>query len=252
MSDPVAQGLRYPAAMRDHAPTTKRRRRAGFSLIELVVALAIIAVLAALGTPRLQQFVANQRLKSAARSISDAFLLARAEAIRSGNAHIVFLSAAAAGNAAATDPVGTSLNASAIGADPRGGTWPALVLNDGAPGAWNCLIEAADPGRGIPPETGVSWGFTVSGGTPAPGDDSGLDPAAGATFAFQGNPVTWVMFRGDGIPLTFDAACNLGTIGSGGGAVYVTNGARDYAVVLSPLGAVRVHAFEAGANEWTD
>lgn len=60
------------------------------------------------------------------------------------------------------------------------------------------------------------------------------------------------MFRGDGIPVTFDAGCNVGTIGSGNGAVYVTNGDRDYAVVLTALGAVRVHAWNAVEGAWTD
>lgn len=246
MSDPVAQGLRYRAAMRMGDPTT-RRRRAGFSMLELVVALAIVGALAAAGVPRIQQFVANQRAKSAARSVADAFLLARSEAIRTGDAHIVFLSAAASGNPPATDPGGTGL-----GSDPRGGTWPVIVLDDGAPGSWNCRIDAGEGRSEIASETGVSWGYSLSGGAPAPGDDTGADPATGATFEYRDAPVTWVLFRGDGIPLTFDAACNLGTIGSGGGAVYLTNGSRDYAVVLSPLGAVRVHAFDAGANAWTD
>jgi type II secretory pathway pseudopilin PulG len=221
-------------------------------MIEIVVAVAIVGLMAALATPAMRQVLANQRLKSAARSMADAFQLARAEAIRSGNAHIVFLSAAAGGNPAATDPGGTSLNASSIGPDPRGGTWPALILDDGEPGTWNCRIDGGDPSRGVAPEAGVSWGVAASAGVRAPGDENAVDPGEGATFEYRGNPVTWVMFRGDGIPITFDAACNRGTLGSGGGAVYLTNGRRDYAVVLSPLGAVRVHAFEAGAGAWTN
>jgi len=243
MSDPVARGLRNRAAMHDQdSPSTRaRRRHAGFSMIEIVVALAIIAVMAAIGAPQLQQLVANQRVKSAARSIADAFLLARSEAIRTGNAHIVFLSAD-----------GSALDGSALGAEPRTGIWPALVVNDGGPGDWNCAIDDTDPAVGIPPETGVAWGYTIAGGARAPGDDNAADPASGVTFEYRGNPVAAVLFRGDGIPLTFDAACTLGTIGSGGGAVYVTNGARDYAVVLSPLGAVRVHAFNSGVDAWND
>lgn len=243
MSDRVARGLRKRLAAMSTTPHTAKRR-AGMSLIEVLVVVAIIGVFATMAAPGIQQFVANQRVKSAARSVADAFLLARAEAIRTGNAHIVFLSP---GSPPATDPAGNGL-----GNDENGNPWPAIVLNDGAPGAWNCRIDGADPRQQIPAQAGVSWGYALSGGLAAPGDDSLLDPADGATFAYQGNPVTWVLFRGDGIPLTFDAGCNLGTIGSGGGAVYVTNGSRDYAVVLSPLGAVRVHAYETGAGEWTD
>src|SRR5690606_4600261 len=234
-------GVRHGAAMREPASTSERRRRAGFSMLEIVVVVGIIALLAAIGGPQLQQLIANQRVKSAARSIADAFLLARSEAIRTGNAHIVFLSAD-----------GDPLDGSAIGAEPRTGIWPALVLNDGGPGEWNCEIEDTDPAVGIPPETGVAWGYTFADGVRAPGDDTAVDPAAGTTFEYRGNPAKGVLFRGDGIPLTFDDDCTLGTIGSGGGAVYVTNGVRDYAVVLSPLGAVRVHAYDAGAKAWTD
>jgi hypothetical protein len=59
------------------------------------------------------------------------------------------------------------------------------------------------------------------------------------------------MFRGNGLPVGFDTACNVDPVGTAGGAIYLTNGRRDYAIVLSPLGAVRVHAFESGAGQWT-
>jgi prepilin-type N-terminal cleavage/methylation domain-containing protein len=250
MSDPVARGLRIRLAeMRaEHSTRRRRRQRAGLTMLEIVVVVGIIGVFAAMAFPSVQQFLANQRVKSAARSIADAFRLARTEAIRTGDAHIVFLSASSGGNPPATDPAGTSL-----GADPRGGTWPAIILDDGAPGAWNCRIDAADPRRQIASEPGVAWGWTLTGGVQAPGDGAAGDPATGSSFADPaGNDVTWVMFRGDGLPVTFDAACNLGTLGSGNGAVYVTNGQRDYAVVLTALGAVRVHAWDAGAGQWTD
>jgi type II secretory pathway pseudopilin PulG len=219
------------------------------TMLEVMVVVAIVGVLVALAAPSLLLILGNQRVKSAARDTADAFLLARSEAIRTGNPHIVFLSA---GVPAGTDPAGTSL-----GIDPRTNSeWPVVVLDDGPPAGSNCQIDPGEPLRSVPSQPGVAWGFALSGGAPAPQDQgaaNGGDPTDGSTFTdATGTPVTWVMFRGDGVPVTFDNGCNLAPIGTGGGGVYLTNGRRDYAVVLSPLGGVRVHAYEAGEGAWTD
>lgn len=228
----------------------RARGRDGMTLVEVAIVVALIGVMAALGAPSLGQWFANQRLKAAARSVADSFLLARSDAIRTGRPHIVFLSAARAGDPPATDPGGTPLPL-----DPgTGGPVPLLEIDDGPLAAPNnCLIDAGEARRSVRAERGVAWGFGPSGGAPVPSDTGGGDVGTGSTFTdAAGNFVTWVMFRPDGLPVTFDAGCNAGAVGRGGGAVYVTNGARDYAVVLSPLGGVRVHAWNAVGGTWTD
>jgi prepilin-type N-terminal cleavage/methylation domain-containing protein len=233
-------------------PSSAARLRAGLTLVEVMIVVAVIGALVSLAAPAMQRLLEAQRVKGAARSVADAFLLARGEAIRTGNPHIVFFSA---GTPAATDPAGTSL-----GIDPRtNAEWPVVVLDDGPPAGSNCQIDPGEPLRPTASQQGVAWGYAVAPPLPRPpapndvGEIRGGDPADGTTFVNDnGERVTWVMFRGDGVPVTFDAGCNLSQIGSGGGAVYVTNGRRDYAVVLSPLGGVRVHAFEAKEALWTN
>lgn len=58
------------------------RRRAGFTLIELIVVVAISAILAGLAAPSMGRLIAQQRLKSAAGDLHLAMVKARAEAIK--------------------------------------------------------------------------------------------------------------------------------------------------------------------------
>ncbi len=62
----------------------RRRKRpsGGFTLTELMVVVAIVAVLAAIGAPSFRDMLLNQRLATAAQAFSAALSLARMEAIQ--------------------------------------------------------------------------------------------------------------------------------------------------------------------------
>lgn len=53
----------------------------GFTLVELMVTLAIVAIVMTIGVPQLTQFIANQRVRVAASDIQGDLLFARADAI---------------------------------------------------------------------------------------------------------------------------------------------------------------------------
>lgn len=217
------------------------RRSSGFALVELVVVVALIGALVALGMPLMNGWLADQRLKQAARGVADAFQLARAEAIRTGNNHIVYFQLLGG-----TDIAGNAIE------DGAGQPVPVLILDDGMPAAANCQIDPGEPTRTLPFIRDVGWGATTAAAA-APLDFGAAAFATGATFADPGgNPINGVLFRPDGIPVAFDNACTLGQTGSGGGGIYVTNNNLDYAVSLSPLGQARVHAWNSGAAAWTD
>lgn len=64
------------------------KRAGGFTLIELMVTIAIVAVLLGIGVPSFQGFVAGQRVKTASYDISSALIYARSEALKR-NADVV-------------------------------------------------------------------------------------------------------------------------------------------------------------------
>ena len=75
--------------MRDGAG---RSYAAGFTLVELLLALAVGALLVAFALPSYARFLAEQQLLNEARRLSDALMWARSEAIRR-NAHVVICAA---------------------------------------------------------------------------------------------------------------------------------------------------------------
>ena len=108
-----------------------RQRARGFTLIEVMIAAAIVAALVIIAVPNLDAWSVNQRVKTAARQVSSAFTLARSEAIRTGNLHIVFVQ---------EDTLGSNLT------DDDGTVVPVLVIDDGRPGdaGQNCRVDAGE------------------------------------------------------------------------------------------------------------
>ena len=66
-----------------------KRSGRGFSLIELLITLAIMGILLALAVPSYQVWISNTRIRTTAESIQNGLQLARAEAVRR-NAQIRF------------------------------------------------------------------------------------------------------------------------------------------------------------------
>jgi len=227
---------------------TAARRRSGISLIELIVVLGVVGIVALVSVPFLGRSLRDGGVKATARAVADILQLARSEAIRTGSRHVVFFG-----------PTGTSDPAGRLLVDDGGASVPVLAVNDGVPTASNCRVDTGEPTQAVTARGGVIFGVThATARAPTDSGAATFDPpqASGSTFADTlARPVNWVLFRPDGIPVVFTGAgggCGkMGPIGSGGAAVYLTNGNRDYAIVLNPLGGVRVHHWILGASGWS-
>jgi type II secretory pathway pseudopilin PulG len=193
------------------------------TLLEIIVAFAIIAVVSGLAVPAMDAVFSNQRAKGAARD--------------TGNTHLVVFQ--------------NALSASA----------PIVVVDDGDPSTANCTIESGETRHAWEAVPDVSWGTStaMANGTAAPDDPGGSSStvSTGSSFtnaAATPAAATWVLFQPDGIPRLFtpsgSACTNIGLPAQGGGAIYVTNTERDYAIVMSHLGTVRVHPWNPTTGAW--
>jgi prepilin-type N-terminal cleavage/methylation domain-containing protein len=219
--------------------------RAAFTLFEVVIVLAIIGIIAAIAIPGFQRYQRNQAMRTVMRDAAGYFAHAKSLAMAENRNHLVLFN-----TGAGTDVCGNPIE------DSSGNPVPILVIDDGPPGTGNCCInpgERVDWLR-VPPlvQGDITWGVTMAG-VRAPGD-----VGAGAAWAAVGTSFTnpaggqahGVLFRADGVPVTYSNACALGTTGSGGGALYVTNTQRDYALVLSPLGAASIERWSPTVSAW--
>jgi prepilin-type N-terminal cleavage/methylation domain-containing protein len=219
-----------------------QRRSGGFTAIEVLIVVAIVGIFAAFAVPSWRDYQSNLRLKTAARSVANAFSYARSQALATGDNHVVVL---------AVDPLNPSDVCGNAIVNSQGNPVPVLVFQDNFGGVANCCFDAGEERLAENAVPNVNWGVTPAVTPPSNEDTGAGDYTTGASFAQpNGADAAWVVFGPDGIPVAFNAACNLGTTGTGAGAVYLTNGDRNYAVVLNPLGTSNVERFDPAANAW--
>ena len=75
---------------------------AGFTLIELMVTLAIAAILLTVGVPNFREFIERNRISSTTNMLVGALQLARSEAIKRGNNPVILCKSNSAGTACNT------------------------------------------------------------------------------------------------------------------------------------------------------
>mgnify|MGYP005846534579 CR=1 FL=1 len=66
------------------SPTRRRNGQAGFTMMELLIGIAVLAILTTLAVPAFTQFIANNRLAAKANEMVASFQFARSEAIKRG------------------------------------------------------------------------------------------------------------------------------------------------------------------------
>ena len=230
------------------------RSSRGFSLIEMVIVLSILGVLLSMGVMSFSEWSQRQRLSNTSQELAQLLFVGRGEAIRKGVNHIAFFG---------VDDSGSSLMAS-------DGTTPlAAILIEDSNG--NLSPDAGEQRMSIPLSSlsGIEWG-RVEASSLVPNANGSLvgDPFAGtavegsseesaspANFRHPADASavqSWVLLAPDGTPRAIDSsgATTIAQVGSGDGAIYLNDGERDHAVVISALGSLRSYRWDRSDASW--
>jgi len=226
----------------------RRKRTRGVSLMEIIVVIVVIGVMSTASVSYMRTWKQDQQAAAVARSLADMLALARAEAMRTGSNQLLLFRIP---GVSTSDAVGNPIE------DVMGQSVTAVVVTDRFGGAENCALDTGDTRTSLAANDNFTWGVTNANlRAPLDGNQPTID--SGSTFARSAaptTPVNGILFSPRGIPMTFSAngggCVTIDSVGSGGGALYITNGRRDYAVVQSPLGGTRFHVWNVNFGSWS-
>jgi len=108
------------------------RRMGGFSIIELVIVIAIMSIVAAIAVPSIQSSVQLYRLRSAASSVQGVIQTTRYQAISSGYPFAVVFSKANSTYQVQSDPTNTNTFGNVGGTVPLSGSSAAATIDQDA------------------------------------------------------------------------------------------------------------------------
>ena len=98
-----------------------RQRARGFTMVELMVTLAVFAILSAMAVPMMRNVIENSHIKAAAQSLQNGLAMARAEAVRL-NTQVEFVLTGGGWSINRVDGVGGGLLQQASGKEMPAGT----------------------------------------------------------------------------------------------------------------------------------
>ena len=229
-------------------------RTSAFSLIEMVIVLSILGVILSMGVVSFSEWSKKQRLSNSSQELAQLLFVGRSEAIRKGVNHIAFFG---------IDDSGTSLVAG------DGTTLLAALLIEDSNG--NLSPDVGEHRMSVPLTqlSGISWG-RIEASSLVPNANGSLvgDPFSGTTVegssAESSSPAnfrhpadatsvqSFVLLAPDGTPRAIDSsgATTIAQVGTGDGAIYLNDGERDHAVVMSALGALRSYRWDRSDASW--